>query len=101
MVEFDTSPEKKKIIDLIESLYAICGEDEKGTTRLLVFGYEFASSKIPVTELTSPLQHCRRYGKWDSITKICEDFGINPQTARYFDDYNSFALTFRPNQKED
>lgn len=101
MVEFDTSPEKKKIIDLIESLYAICGEDEGGKTRLLVFGYEFASAKIPVIELTSPLQSCRRYGKWDSITKICEDFGINPQTARYFDDYNSFALMFRSNQKED
>lgn len=54
MVEFDTSQEKKKTIDLIESLYAICGEDEEGKTRLLVFGYEFASAKIPVTELTSP-----------------------------------------------
>ena len=55
MVEFDTNLEKNNMVDL-ESLYAICGEDEEGKTRLLVFGYEFASAKIPVIELTSPFR---------------------------------------------
>ena len=100
MIEFEINSEKNSKIDLL-SLYAICGEDEDRKTRLLVIGYLDYSSKVPVTDLTSPLHSCRLYDRGDSVEEVCKDFGINPQTARYFDDYNSFALVFRPNRKED
>lgn len=54
MVKFGTNQGRNNTVDL-EPLYAICGEDETGKTRLLVFNYEFASTKILVIELTSPL----------------------------------------------
>ena len=53
MVKFGTNQGRNNTVDL-EPLYAICGEDETGKTRLLVFNYEFASTKILVIELTSP-----------------------------------------------
>ena len=100
MIEFEINSEKNSEIDLL-SLYAICGEDEDRKTRLLVIGYLDYPSKVPVTDLTSPLHSCRFYDRGDSVEEVCKDFGINPQTARCFDDYNSFALIFRPNKKED
>lgn len=100
MIEFKVNSEKNSEIDL-SSLYAICGEDGDRKTRLLVVGYLCYSSKIPVTDLTSLLHFCRLYDRGDNVEEVCKDFGINPQTAHYFDDYNSFALMFRPNKKED
>ena len=58
MIEFEINSEKNSKIDLL-SLYAICGEDEDRKTRLLVIGYLDYSSKVPVTDLTSPLHSCR------------------------------------------
>ena len=100
MIEFEVNSEKNSEREL-SSLYAICGEDEDRKTRLLVIGYLDYSSKIPVTDLTSPIHSCRFYDREDNVEEVCKDFGINPQTARYFDDYNSFVLMFRPNKKED
>lgn len=100
MVEFEVNSEKNSEKDLL-SLYAICGENEDRKTRLLVISYLDTSSKIPVTDLTNSVHSCRLYDREDSVEEVCKDFGINPQTARYFVDYNSFALMFRPNRKED
>lgn len=101
MVEFETNTGIDSKIE-IQFLYAIRGVDERGMERLLVVGKSGTwRSERPVIELTSCLHTCKFYDKKTSAAEVCEAFGINPQTASYFYDYEDFSLVFRPSKKED
>lgn len=102
MVKFDISRMTNGLTE-IGSLYAIYGEDHDGRTRLLVIGYPETAMRIevPVIDLTSPLQTCRYYNKEESAADVCDDFGIDSQTARYLEDYTAFTLILQHDEGED
>ena len=102
MVKFDISRMTNGLTE-IGNLYAIYGENREGRTRLLVIGQPETAMhiKVPVIDLTCPLQTCHYYDKEDSAADVCDDFGIDSQTARYLDDYAAFTLIFQHDEGED
>ena len=102
MVEFDINERANKDIE-VRFLYGIYGEDAHGIKHLLIIGHPFNAGQyiFPVIDLTDPLQPCKFYQKNDRAGDICEIFGINPQTARYLDDYASFTLIFQHDEGDD
>lgn len=102
MIRFDLSLEINGDVK-ISRLYAIYGNDEHGTRKLLIVGHPFNAGQyiFPVIDLTCPLQPCKFYREQDCAADVCEAFGVNPQTARYLNDYDSFSLIFRHDEKED
>lgn len=100
MVEFDIGTVIKEPVE-IGDLYAIYGENYEGRTRLLVIGLSAAAAGVSVIDLASPLQTCRYYNKEESAANVCDDFGIDSQTARYLDDYTAFTLIFQHDEEED
>lgn len=102
MVKFDISRTTNRLTE-IGNLYAIYGEDHEGRIRLLVIGYPETAmrTEVPVIDLTCPLQTCHYYDKEDSAADVCDDFGIDSQTARYLEDYAAFTLIFQHDEGED
>lgn len=102
MVEFNTHIETQEIIE-IGNLYAIYGNDNDGEPRLLIVGgcEDITGTDIPVIDVTAG-SHLSRYYSGDiNAADVCADFEINPQTARYLDDYASFTLIFQHDEGDD
>lgn len=102
MVKFEVSAVQKGMIEIYK-LYAIYGDGENGQTKLLIVGSSSNAEEVevPVIDITKSDQPSRHYYEDTCAADVCEDFGIDPQTAHYIDDYDDFELTFHYDEKED
>lgn len=99
MVKFDAS-EKVSREKAICEIYAIHGRDGCGKEILLVIG-ETDGSQTPVMDLSSIIHYTRLYPPYIAAFDVCEDLGIVPETATYFDNYKHFTLSFCGHELED
>ena len=99
MVKFDAN-EKVSGEKAICEIYAIHGQDGCGKEILLVIG-EADGNQTPVMDLSSIIHYARLYPSNTAALDVCEDLGIIPETATYFDSYKSFTLSFCRHELED
>lgn len=99
MVKFDAN-EKVSGEKAICEIYAIHGQDGCGKEILLVIG-EADGNQTPVMDLSSIIHYTRLYPSNTAALDVCEDLGIIPETATYFDSYKSFTLSFCRHELED
>lgn len=100
MVEFSTD-EKSYGERAICEIYAIRGKDGCGKEVLLVIGETDDGIKVPVMDLSSAIHYTRLYPTNTAAFDVCEDLGIVPETATYFDSYKHFTLSFCGHELED
>ena len=75
--------------------YAIHGTNASNKDVFLVVGHKFdamPSAPIPVISLTDMLHSFYLYDPSTPAKKVCEDYGIIPDTATYFNDYKDFVI---------
>lgn len=101
MVEFEVSRIINGLTE-IKALYAIHGNDKANNPKLLIVGSQIDSGdELPVIDITDKYHAARCYFEDTCAADVCEDFGIDPQTALYIDDYRDFNLKFQFDEGED
>lgn len=83
--------------------YAIHGRNASDKDVFLVVGNKFDAlpvTPIPVISLTDILHTFHLYDPDTPVKKVCEDYGIIPDTATYFNDYKDFVI-YVSNAEED
>jgi hypothetical protein len=86
----------------IKNLYAIHGSNETGEPKFLIVGSQVGeNNKLPVIDITSSFHDTCYYFEDTPAVDVCEDFGIEPQTAHYIDSYDDFELVLRYDKRGD
>lgn len=86
----------------IKNLYAIHGSNKTNNPKLLIVGSQINyGDELPVIDITDSYHAARCYFEDTCAADVCEDFGIDPQTALYISNYNAFELIFHYDEEED